>query len=286
MKTQKTAVVTMVYGDAFLKKWVDHYAAQVGRESLFVMSHGPNPTHDEVAAGTNHIVLPRAFTGNFDAARFNLLNNLCNGLLEVYSTVICTDVDELITPDPGLGVPLADYLRDRDAGVIAPVGFNVITPDLGTRIDWDRPVLEQAPLALYHPAFSKPVIRRAPCRLLQGGHRVAERRFEVDPNLWLFHLKFADSTLHGRYDGLIAELNAIYGDAAEGRGILQWKTDKTKVQVFMENLRGKAFPEMTPQENTAGLLQVLPDAEGRSYGVDVTERAAPFLLPQDVRECL
>ena len=108
------AALTMVRDDAFfLKAWLRHYGAALGRENCTIINHGRGEEVARLAEGCNIIGIPGDPHPNFDMKRWRLLNNLVQGLRCYYDHVIVGDVDELVVVDPAAGVSLLDFLRDQ-----------------------------------------------------------------------------------------------------------------------------------------------------------------------------
>ena len=278
MKTDNVAAITMVYGDAFIEKWVEHYAAQVGRSNLFVISHGDNPLHRQVCEGLNHIVLPRVFDATFENARANLINRFANGLLSVYRAVIFTDVDEFISVDPSRDQTLGVYLRSLDTKVVAPVAFNVLADDGSQDIDWTRPILEQANIMRYAPFFCKPCIRFEPVEHNWGAHALKNSgTFEVDPNLLMFHLKYIDAKLWGRYSALETEMNEETRSAA---GMAGWqRSDVKRMNAYRRIMDG--LEELDPRHAVEGRTEV--ERVRNVCRVKRDQRRPDFRLPAKYR---
>jgi hypothetical protein len=181
-----------------LAKWVDHYGSAFGRENLFVVSHGEDAAQRAAAEGCTLIVVPRAMRGDTEAARWRFMGHVFSALAEAFHTVVGGDVDELVALHPDAGPRLADYLLARSAPVVAPLGLEVIPP-AGVpppRIDWRRPILAQMPRVVPRSHYSKPCVVSGPVIFGGGGHGLTEGQdFRLDPNLLLFHLKFADARM-------------------------------------------------------------------------------------------
>jgi hypothetical protein len=199
MKTENIAAITMVYGSAFLEKWISHYSAQFGSSNLFVISHGYDEEHVNLCSNVNHMTIPRVFDERFEKSRINLINNMANGLLSAYRAVVFTDVDEMICIDPKLDTSLADYIRESEAPVLAPIGLNVLPENTEHTIKWSEGLLSQTRKVVYAPRFCKPCIRKTVAKQGAGGHALFNRTFEVDENILLFHLKYIDTKIGGRY---------------------------------------------------------------------------------------
>ena len=293
MRTDRVAVVTMAYGDAFLPKWIDHHAAQVGRENLYVLSHGASEAHDALCRGLNHVTLPRRFGADFERVRYALLNDLCNGLLAIYAAVILLDQDEMVVPAPHLGTTLGAYVPGLAEAFHCPIGLNVFAdPPDGPPLDWARPVLRQAPLVDYSASYTKPCIRRRRGRVSLGNHAASFATPRVDPNLLLFHLKAADPALTTRYAAVADEMRALdatapgVADWLRSPASLSWLNFARKRHVPHSG-RGP-YPVRDPVEATADVRRVgrMGRFEPRWRGVLKGQTVPAFRLPEGYRDLL
>ncbi|WP_415920335.1 glycosyltransferase family 2 protein [Tateyamaria sp. SN6-1] len=220
---QTVAVVTMVRDDAFfLKAWLRHYGEMFGRENCYVVNHGRGDEVAKLAEGCNIIGIPGDPHKNFDVKRWQLLNNLVEGLRKYYKHVIVGDVDELVVWDPGFDGSLPEFLRQSPKGkVFTPLGMEVIH-----RVDVeDAPIKDHiiGPRRHVRPAphYSKPCIVSAAVKIARGGHFTQFDKLLTPEPLFLFHLKFCD---FGVYTGVMDQRNAVTDsfnstikDAAVGR---------------------------------------------------------------------
>jgi hypothetical protein len=189
--------VTMVRDDHFfLRLWVQHYARHVPRHHLFILLDGFDQTPPDFAAGCQIITLPRSAPGpGWDMRRWTMLADFNAMLLGRFDVVVVNDVDEIILPDPASGVSLLPALaRARKVGVISPFAVEVvhrhdICPD---PLDPDRPILRQRPHVRVNEVYAKPCITSVPLRWDLGGHRSDFPTLNLDPNLYLFHLRYMD----------------------------------------------------------------------------------------------
>lgn len=188
------AVLTMARDEGhMLRRWVDHYARQVGRGHLLVLDDGSvDGSTDEADCAVMRLPGLRAPHG-FNRARLSLVSRLAAGLLESYDVVVFTDVDEFLVPDPARHDDLVSYLAARpDDEVLAPVALNVLHhTGVDEPLRDDRPVLGQRTLAKLSPVMCKPSIKRKPRRWCANTHGI-RGPYRVDPELAMFHLKFAD----------------------------------------------------------------------------------------------
>ena len=130
----KMAAMTMVGGDHFfLERWVEYYGRQLGRQNLFVLSHGGDPEHKRIAAGCNVIYLPFDETRDcFNQRRWQMLSRVTSGFTNFYNWVLVGDVDEIVAVDPDVSDNLVEYLsrlpERRGPKVISPRSMPWLTP--------------------------------------------------------------------------------------------------------------------------------------------------------------
>ena len=193
--------MTMVGGDHFfLKRWVDYYGAQLGRENLFILSHGGDPEHQRIAEGANVIYLPYDATRNcFNQRRWQMLSRFTSGFTRYYNWVLCGDVDEIVVLDPAVGSSLPDYVARLGAGrdrpkVITPFAIEMVhNPSLEPEPITDgRPILDVRRIFRLNANYAKPCITRDLVEFVPGGHYANHSKLFLDPHLYLFHLRFID----------------------------------------------------------------------------------------------
>ncbi len=192
------AALTMLRSDeVFLRKWVDYYGSQLGRENLYVFFDGTDQTVPDFCEGVN-VRLVEHIEGNVreaDRGRIDFLSGEAETLLERYEMVIGTDVDEFLVVDPSLGKGLAGFLLSLGGRNASFSGLGV---DVGqhlekeTTIDWERPLLSQRSFARLSTRYTKASVLRRPCRWGSGFHRVRGRNFHIVPGLYLFHFGCVD----------------------------------------------------------------------------------------------
>jgi len=189
----RTVVMTVARDEAtMLPRWVEHYGRHVGLENLVVFDDNTSDGSTDDLPCTVHR-LPRLDTERtpFEKARMRLLNGAANGFLGWYDVVVFTDVDEFLVPDPAKYDGLGDYLAARPQAVLAPLALNVVQTRDEEALDPARPVLEQRRFAKFVPLMCKPSIKRSQARWTNASHGILVP-FEVDPELFMLHLKFAD----------------------------------------------------------------------------------------------
>jgi len=194
------AAMTMVGGDHFfLKRWVDYYGAQLGREHLYILSHGGDPEHRKIAEGCNVIYLPHDATRYcFNQRRWQMMSMFTSGFTRYYNWVLTGDVDEIVAVDPAVSGGLVDYLGRFDPAevppVVSPMAIEMVhNPTLEPApITPDRNILDVRRLFRLNANYNKPCITRNKIVFAPGGHFANERRKFLAPDLYLFHLRFID----------------------------------------------------------------------------------------------
>ena len=197
MGEKKICAVTMVRNDDFyLRKWVEYYGRELGRENLYILFDGTDQSVPDFCLGANTRMLERkqGSVVEGDRRRIGLLNGLAAELLERYDIVIGTDADEYIVADPAVSSSLADYLSSAESGpCLSPLGI-----DLGQKmgeegdIDPDRPFLSQRRYGLIGTRYTKASIISGPVRWGMGFHRVKGHNFHIGKGLYLFHCGYFD----------------------------------------------------------------------------------------------
>ena len=193
----RVAVITTVRDEAdLLPVWLGYYGPRLGYDNLIVLDDNTVDGSTDDLPCVRYRLPPGPWKADWGRTRMRLVNGLASSLLAVNDVVIYTDVDELLIPDPAHHRGLLDYLGTRaDTDVVAPFAVEVIHhPDSEPPLDLSRPILHQRSFAKFSPAMCKPLIRRSDSRWRKAFHaNVAP--FSVDPELWMFHLKFVDETV-------------------------------------------------------------------------------------------
>ncbi|WP_424940784.1 glycosyltransferase family 2 protein [Aliiroseovarius sp. S253] len=197
------AAVTFVWNEeAYLQKWVDYYAGQLGRENLFVFAHGEDPMVSRVAEGCRIYGLPRSRVDALFARRkSDLAAGAVSFLLAEYKTVIVGDVDEMVIVDPAKGGQLIDYVethRGRNQS-LKPFNFDLLDdPDAGA-LDMSKPIFAQRNMTRTRYQFCKPVIVSDRIEFAAGFH-YSDHYPELAEDAYLVHLHFADRAINQEID--------------------------------------------------------------------------------------
>ena len=112
---KRIAALTMVRNDEFyLRKWVEYYGKELGRENLYIFFDGTDQRVPDFCEGVNVRVCEKIVgsVARGDKGRINFLSEQAARLFESYDLVIGTDADEFLVVDPLLGKGLAEFLGD------------------------------------------------------------------------------------------------------------------------------------------------------------------------------
>ncbi len=199
------AALTMVRNDDFfLRKWVEYYGRELGKENLYIYYDGEDQAVADVCQGTNAFLHPK-IGQQVVAAEKGRLKFLSQQAAELfakgYDIVIGVDADEYIVVDPKLGIGLREFLSRQDIDVsLSPLGL-----DFGQKLDEEgdlsveKTFLSQRHYAQIGTRYTKPSIISQPCRWGSGFHRVKGHNFHIASDLYLLHFGYADSKiLEGR----------------------------------------------------------------------------------------
>ena len=195
---KKIAALTMVRNDDFyLRKWVEYYGAQLGREHLYIFFDGLDQQIAPFCAGT-HAVLHEKIGSQVVSAekgRLKFLSEQAARLLaDGYDLVIGVDADEFIVVDPKLGLGLAGFLSGQRIGT----SLSALGLDFGQKmgeegdITEDEPFLRQRHYAQIGTRYTKPSIVARPCVWGSGFHRIKGHNFHIAKDLYLLHFGYFD----------------------------------------------------------------------------------------------
>ena len=195
---KKIAALTMVRNDEFyLRKWVEYYGAQLGKEHLYVFFDGTDQSIPAFCDGTHAVAIPKVGTDvvSNDKGRVAVMSEKAAELFaEGYDLVIGTDADEFVVVDPKLGQSLPEYLSSRKIGFsLSPLGLD-FGQKLGEEgdIDGSKPFLQQRRYAQIGTRYTKCSVIARPCEWGSGFHRIKGRNFHIAKDLYLLHFGYFD----------------------------------------------------------------------------------------------
>lgn len=194
----RIAALTMVRNDDFyLRKWVEYYGKELGKENLWIYFDGTDQVIAPFCEGTNAFLHEKigAHVVEHDRGRLRFLSERANHLLaNGYDIVIGTDADEFIVVDPELGLSLPEFLEKQNIGTsISALGLD-FGQKLGEEGDIreDEPFLSQRKYAQIGTRYTKPSIIAKPCTWGSGFHRIKGDNFHIAKDLYLMHFGYFD----------------------------------------------------------------------------------------------
>lgn len=188
------AVVTVVRDEAtMLPRWVAHYSRQVGGPERLVVLDDNTVDGSTDGLPCPVIKLPKREHADWAVVRIRMVNAMATSLMQTYDAVAFADADEFLVADPRKYADLRELVADRpDAKAIGAMALNVVhRVGVEQALDPARPVLRQRRTAKFIPKMCKPAIKLGTGHWGYGSHGV-RLPYEIDPDLYLFHLKFAD----------------------------------------------------------------------------------------------
>ena len=191
----RIAAITMVRNESsMLPRWVEHYAKQLGGHGhlLVIDDNSDDGCADDLPCPT--IKVPPFIHRQFEPARLGMISHFASGLLESYDAVLFTDADEFLLADPDKFDSLLDLVAaKKDTRVFGAMGLNVVQ-DVTTEPELDPalPLLAQRKYAKFISLMCKPAIKKVHNQWTASSHGLKKQPWTVDPDLYMFHAKFAD----------------------------------------------------------------------------------------------
>jgi hypothetical protein len=250
------AALTMVRDEAvMLPRWVEHYSRQCGGPGALMVIDDNTTDGSTDDLDCPVLRIPSFVHRPFEPARMGFVSHVASALLESYDAVVFCDADEFLVADPDHYDSLTDLVRAKPrTKVFGAVGLNVVhhvgaEPDLAPGV----PISEQRHLAKFVPLMCKPAMKKTHQAWTAASHGLRRAEWRIDPELWLFHAKFADREALRR--------------AAEGRraGVLTDNRPSTTSWKHSGDRMVRALDEMTadlpPTDPYAGIAEFAPTAD-------------------------
>lgn len=261
--------MTMVRDEAdMLPRWVDYYGSQFSPDDLFVIDDNSVDGSTASLPGSLFRMPPAPYAKNWMQTRNELANAFARGLLSTYQTVIFTDVDEFLVPDPAKYEGLRHYLDVHgDADVRAALAVNVLHDQASEGpLDRSRPVLSQRRFVKWVPGMCKPLVKRIPAPWMPGFHGI-KAPFAIDTDLLLIHLKYYDA----EQLAVVAERrHRLHVDDGRGSSKSSWTLEADEVQRQLTGWvsgAGPETPEFRPDEiDLSNVVRTLDQGFFRSVG--------------------
>ena len=188
------AAITVVRDEAvMLPRWVAHYSKQLGgpERLLVIDDNSTDGSTDGLPCPV--IRLPERDHEEWAVTRLRMVNAFATAMLQSFDAVLFADADEFLVADPDKHADLRELVAARpDVKALGAMGLNVVhRVGVEKPLKPGRPVLRQRRIAKFVPKMCKPAIKRGTGHWASGSHGL-RMPYEIDPELFLFHLKFAD----------------------------------------------------------------------------------------------
>lgn len=197
MTKKDIKAITMVRNDRFLRKWVEYYGAQLGRDNLYVYFDGEDQEIPPFCEGVHTCLVPK-MQGDVVSTERQRSRFISARAAELFAAgadmVIATDADEFLIVDPALKTGLRDFLSSLpDHPCHSGLGVDVLQhlPTEG-KIDFSRPFLQQRFRGWLYSRYTKPSVITKPVTWGAGCHRVKGENFHIADGLYLFHFGGVD----------------------------------------------------------------------------------------------
>ena len=280
------AAVTMVRDEGpMLRRWVDYYGEQLGLDHLLVVDDNSSDGSTD-ALPCSVVRIPPIGKNPFEPTRMGMLSSLASALLMVHEAVIFADADEFVVPDPARYDGLRDYVSRRQDDVLGVVALNVVQLGDEPPLDLARPFASQRRYAKFLPLMCKPAVKRVDARWRWASHGIMAP-YAVDPELFMFHMKYADrDLLHAAAERRRAVVE-MDGRAAE----TSWSRGPDEQVALLDRIQAEADPDrittfQVGPKKLAEVVQQRPDGSWRAVGagqVQAMERRPLVEIPERFR---
>lgn len=209
-KKRKKAIFTSFYDESFfLNIFLDYYSKFFKQTDIYVVQHVCKSVAQEKLSNErcNVIIWEHDILCD-EKARYEFLNQVYRKLILKYETVIFSDIDEILAPDPEeYPGGLSEYIdRINDQRFVRTKGFEVLhVPEEEPPLDFcKKPYLSQRKWWARNITFDKFLINRNYVKLYPGCHETnmtteifkeTGKVIPYDPDLLLIHLKRIDYNL-------------------------------------------------------------------------------------------
>ncbi len=176
-----------------LPRWIKHYSEQCGGPEHLIVLDDNSTDGSTTDLPCPVIRLPDKDHKGWAMTRLRMVNALATALLQTYDAVVFADADEFLVADPDKHADLRELVAARpDVKALGAMALNVVhRVGVEKPLKPNKPVLRQRRVAKFIPKMCKPAIKRGTGHWASGSHGL-RMPYEIDPELFLFHLKFAD----------------------------------------------------------------------------------------------
>lgn len=169
----------------FLPIWWHYYSQFFDAEDIYVLDHD---TNDGSTSGPGFVRVPVTHPVVDWGWHRDMLQEMQHWLIDRYEVVLCTDVDEIVAPDPRSG-NLGDYMENFAHDFINCRGYEILhIKESEPAFDRSKKVFDQRINWYNNPIYSKPLMARVPMYWHGGLHSRTDGQTKEDPSLFLIHL--------------------------------------------------------------------------------------------------
>jgi hypothetical protein len=181
----------------FLPIWWRYYSKFFEPGDIYILDH---ESTDGSTSGPGFVRIPVEHPVVDWAWHRDRLQEWQNRLAGQYDVVLCTDVDEIVAPDPRNGT-LGDYIDRFEGDFVNCRGYEILhLKQEEMPLDVYRPILEQRSYWFFNSAYSKPLLARVPMAWHGGLHQRTDGQTRDDASLYLLHLHRVDYDIcHARH---------------------------------------------------------------------------------------
>jgi len=267
--------MTMARDEAdMLPRWIDYYGRQLGFDNLIVLDDNSVDGSTDDLPCTRYRLPPAPWKRRWAKTRARLVNGIADGLLACYDVVLFTDTDEFLVADPAKYSGLVEYLADRhDKPVIAPLALELVhNTTVEPPLDPARPLLQQRRFVKFSPGMCKPLLKRTGVPWQHAFHAI-RAPFEVDPDLWLLHLKYHDVTVLQRVSEHRRTVHQVEGRGSAASFWAMSPEELTSLLSLWTDSAGDtgSVPEFAASEADLDLVREQDDGYWRSTADQVTD---------------
>ena len=188
--TASRAVLTMVRNESvFLPIWLEYYRQFFQAEDTYVLDHQSTDGSTEGGGFVRVAVQEPSYGAGWHR---DVVQRYQHELVDRYDVVLCTDVDEIVAPDPR-SCDLGEYIDGFVQDFVTCQGYEVLH-ERGEEPSFDdsTPVLGQRSTWYFNPMYSKSLLARVPMLWHGGFHQQVDGMQHDDPRLYLIHLHRMD----------------------------------------------------------------------------------------------
>ncbi|MDT3395131.1 RICIN domain-containing protein [Streptomyces sp. B1866] len=242
------AVLTLVREEPeFLPIWLRYYSRFFPPEDIYVLHHRPSPDLRPANRFVHIPVHQEVFSSDWQR---DLVQRHQHELVDRYDTVLCTDVDEIVAPDPHT-CDLGTYIDHFGDDYVNCTGYEILhLRDQEPAFDPARKILCQRSAWFANPLYSKPLLARVPMMWRGGFHERADYGTNPDPHLYLIHLHRMDYEICRRRHQRRSNYARAQDDIDNSRGYQNRITDAAEFHHWFYKDRANGdpiYPEPVPE---------------------------------------